>query len=208
MSEELTTEKIETTEAADAAVEPSASNTDEETILGKSGAEASAEQAGPPESYVLDLPEGMELNAEALEVATPIFQELKLSNEAVNKLVPAAITLVESTSKRIMDQITSDVLAQRKAWADEVLADPEIGGANLEKTQAIAARALDALAPPEFRSFLNETGLGNHPAMVRFVYNVGKAISEDGFGRETVQTGAPPVSPADWYDEAYRGRKE
>jgi hypothetical protein len=40
---------------------------------------------------------------------------------------------------------------------------------------------MDAFATPELRTLLNESGLGNHPEIIRAFYRAGKAISEDGF---------------------------
>ena len=44
-----------------------------------------------------------------------------------------------------------------------------------------AQKALDTFASKEFREFLDSTGLGNHPEMVRAFAKVGKLMSEDSF---------------------------
>mgnify|MGYP000700477353 CR=1 FL=1 len=46
---------------------------------------------------------------------------------------------------------------------------------------AVAKKALDTFGTPEFRTLLNESGLGNHPEMIRMMFRAGKAISEDKF---------------------------
>lgn len=68
-------------------------------------------------------------------------------------------------------------------WLAETRADREFGGVRLPQTQTRIAAAIDAFGGPdaaEIRSLFNETGLGNHPALVRFFARAGKAISEDG----------------------------
>ena len=69
-----------------------------ETILGDE-IELEAE-AGAPKRYELSAPEGFPIDAEALELATPIFQELGLSNDQANKLMPVAAQLLQMRSIR------------------------------------------------------------------------------------------------------------
>lgn len=52
-------------------------------------------------------------------------------------------------------------------------------GASAKQVSQAAARAIDRVAPTGFREFLDETGLGTHPAMVAFCYQVGQLIAED-----------------------------
>jgi hypothetical protein len=142
---------------------------------------------GAPEGdYEVALPEGQVLDAEALAAVTPLFKELGLSNEGAGKLVAAyAETVLPRVAQQVMDGVNADVAAQQKAWADEtraaVTANEENGfaGKPLREVQSIAAKAIDKLAGPEFRGFLDETGMGNHPAMMRLLFNAGRAISED-----------------------------
>jgi hypothetical protein len=137
---------------------------------------------GIPHSYQLTAPEGITLDPVAIEAATPVFRELGLSNEAANKLMPVAADFAKGITDRLNQQIVSEVQASRKAWLDSARADPEIGGAHWNRTIATAASALDALGftrGSPFRVLLDESGLGNHPEMIRAFHKVGKAIGED-----------------------------
>ena len=49
---------------------------------------------------------------------------------------------------------------------------------NFEKT---AKSALDTFGNDALKSLLVETGFGNHPEIIRFMYRAGKAISEDSY---------------------------
>lgn len=212
---EQNTDLTKTTEAAGAAVEPSEAGTavpqapeSEPTILPveEPAAQDSVDdgaQGEVPETYVLEPVDGVIIDEEAVAVATPVFRELGLTNEQANRLVPVAARFAEIVSRRAQDEALANAAALRKEWYDAVMADEELGGSTdrLEKTRAIAARALDRFADAEFRSFLNETGLANHPAMVRMVYRIGQMLSED-------QTDVKPsaASSADRqriYDPAY-----
>jgi hypothetical protein len=191
--------------AADDAAAQDVSNdggSDEGTVLGgdAEGSESEAEGSkegegdseadapeGPPEAYELTPPEGMTLDAETLAEADPVFRELGLNNDQANQLVPLAAKFgeriaaqaAEATNQTILNEVT----AQRKAWVTEAKADPEIGGANWDASVDLSAKALDALGMPKgspFRTFLSESGLGNHPEMIRAFSKVGALVSEDG----------------------------
>nr|WP_281127719.1 hypothetical protein [Sphingomonas sp. AR_OL41] len=162
-------------------------------------AEAEAAKAAEvPAAYDLTAPEGMTINPADLEEATPIFKELGLSNDQANKLMPVAAKFAQ----RIADQANQAILAQvqqdRKAWLDTAKADPEIGGQHWDGTIKTAASALDKLGfvkGSPFRVLLDESGLGNHPEMIRAFTKVGKAIGEDSnFVR--VESGGAPRSHA------------
>ena len=136
-----------------------------------------------PEAYELEAPGGFTIEPAALAAATPVFKELGLSNEQANKLMPVAAKFAAGLSDKLNAQILSQVRADRKAWLDTAMADHEIGGANWKQTLAKGAYALDNLGFPKgspFRVLLDESGLGNHPEMIRAWAKVGRAIGEDG----------------------------
>jgi len=177
---------------APAADAPAADDADaDETALGGKAAESDAETgkddepAAPvvPEAYELTALEGMTIDADLLEEATPIFKEIGLSNEAANKVLPVAKSLMDKTRDATIQQMVDAGAQQRKAWLDEAKADPEIGGGKWDSTLHAAGKALDALGYPEgspFRAALTETGFGNHPEMIRAMAKVGAMVGEDG----------------------------
>lgn len=75
-------------------------------------------------------------------------------------------------------------LMPREEWQKEIKADPEFGGAKLEKeTIPAIARAIKAFSPsPEaevaVRRAFNLTSAGNHPEIVRMLARVGKSLAE------------------------------
>ena len=159
-----------------------------ETALGSKPDEAAetteeaAKAPDVPESYELTAPEGMTLDAASVELATPVFKELGLSNEQANKLMPVAAAFAQKIQDHANQQIIAQVQADRKAWLDTAKADSEIGGAHWGDTIATAASALDKLGMTKgtpFRNLLDESGLGNHPEMIRAFQKVGKAIGDD-----------------------------
>ena len=69
----------------------------------------------------------------------------------------------------------------QEGWISELKADPKLGGANFEKTQsrvnAVAAKFGDAA----FKEFMDASGVGNHPALVRMLAGIGAAMEQDSF---------------------------
>ena len=143
-------------------------------------AEAPAEAPGQPAPAVeytdFAVPEGMEMDAEVLTNFKGIAKELGIPQEAAQKLIDLQASL-ETKRSAAAEQAQA---AQKQQWADQIKADPELGGANFDKTVETAVKAVEKYGTPELRSLLNETGIGNHPELVKFCHRIGKALSEDG----------------------------
>ena len=168
----------------------------------KPAGEAEAAAAVVPEAYELAMPEGIPLDAAALETATPVFKELGLTNEQANKLVPVAMKYAESIAKGVNDQVQTQIAAERKSWLDTAKADPEIGGPNWDKTMSGAAAALDRFGFKEgspFRQLLNDSGLGNHPDMIRAWSRVNAATGEGSFVRGDGSAAVPKTDAEIFY---------
>ncbi|HHR6455443.1 TPA: peptidase [Providencia alcalifaciens] len=129
-----------------------------------------------PEKYEFTAGEGQELDKEAVAAFEPIARELGLSNEQAQKIVDVyGSTIMPQLVKQQADEWQKQVTG----WAETVKADKE----GLGSTESIgyAQKALDQFGSPELKSYLVETGLGNHPELVRVFSKIGKSMSEDGF---------------------------
>lgn len=146
---------------------------------------------GAPEKYEFQAGEGVELDAEALKDFEPVARELNLTNEQAQKLVDAYPKILAGVQQRQ----TEAWQAQTEQWAADVKADKEVGGDKLTANLNAAQRALDQFGTPELREYLDGTGLGNHPELVKAFIKVGKAMSEDGVitGKESGQRSAAEV---------------
>lgn len=142
------------------------------------------EEAAPttPEAYELQFSDGFVGDPATLEAATPVLKELGLNNEQAQQLVP----LLEQHTTRVLEaaqQAQAELInAERANWLTTAKGDAEIGGDNWDNTIITAAKALDGLGftkGSDFRKFLDESGLGNHPEMIRAFARVGAKISED-----------------------------
>lgn len=139
-------------------------------------AEKNQKQEGAPEKYEFQAGEGVELDTEALKDFEPVARDLNLTNEQAQKLVDAYPKILAGVQQRQAEAWQ----AQTEQWAADVKADKEIGGDKLTTNLSAAQRALDQFGTPELKEYLEGTGLGNHPELVKAFIKIGKAMSEDG----------------------------
>jgi len=130
---------------------------------------------GAPEKYEFAAGEGIELDGTAIEAFEPVARELNLTNEQAQKLVDMYPKIIASQEQRQAEAWQQ----QTEQWAADVKADKDIGGDKLPANLGAAQRAIDQFGSPELKEYLNGTGLGNNPELVRFCVKVGKAMSED-----------------------------
>lgn len=216
---DTTTETTTNTPAADAPAVQVDAVAEEATALGgpvEEGGVSAVEDAADdatdapviPEAYELTLPEGMALDADLLGEATPVFKEIGLTNEAANKLMPFAAKLLEKSRTSFETQMLEAGSAQRKAWLDEAKSAEDIGGPKWDATLGVAAKGLDAMgfkAGTQFRALLNDSGLGNHPDMIRAFAKLGELAGEEGdFAR--ADAGAPVDALSEMYPNNRRSK--
>ena len=171
-----------------------APETDGATLLGDGAAPAgdAAETTdegekpeGAPEKYEWAAPEGVTLDESIMGSLSEVAKELNLSQDAAQKLV-------DKMAPAMAQRQAAQVQAMQAEWRESSSGDAEFGGAKLAENMAVAKKALDAFATPEFRQLLEQTGMGNHPEVIRTFYRAGKAISEDG-----LVSGSAPKAPRD-----------
>lgn len=131
-----------------------------------------------PEKYDLKLPEGLEVDAQMLDGLTPVFKELGLTGEQVQKLAevyaPLVQKQVEANQKAAIDMWQQTT----NTWKEET---KKTLGENSAKELGFAAKAIEKSGVKGLREALDETGVGNHPALVQFFSWAGKLVSSDKF---------------------------
>jgi hypothetical protein len=138
--------------------------------------------AGAPETYEFKPPEGRQFDNEVVAKFSEVARELDLTNEEAQMILDKMGTTLSARQEANLKSI-------RDKWAEASTSDKEFGGEKLPQNLAVAKKALDAFGTEELRTLLNESGLGNHPEVIRFMVRAGKSISED-----TIVTGAAPTS--------------
>lgn len=165
---------VETVKAAETTeVKPAEGDAAAQEAAAKAAAEAAA--AATPVEYDIKLPEGM-AKGELVEDLKAFAKEKGLTNEDAQKLADLGVKQAQG----FVAQLAEAQKTQTAEWAAATTADKDIGGDKLPENLAVAKKALDNFGTPEFKKLLNDSGLGNHPEIVRFMVKAGKAISEDG----------------------------
>lgn len=142
---------------------------------------ADAKPQGAPEKYEFKYPEGYQVDEAALGEYSTAFKELGLTNEQAQRLV-------DMDAKRSASSNEAAVAAQQQqveAWVGELKNDPDFGGAKFEANVGIANKALAAFGSPELTQFFKETGLGNHPLLVKAFHKAGTQLGEGSIHKTT-----------------------
>lgn len=130
---------------------------------------------GAPEKYEFKPADGQPAFDEQVTGAfSEVAKELNLSQEAAQKVLDKMAPVLASRQ-------TETLSAARSQWMNDSKADAEFGGDKLAENLGTAKKAIDAFATQPLKDLLEESGLGNHPEVVRLFVRVGKAIGEDGF---------------------------
>lgn len=157
--------------------EPDPAKSDEENAAAKLDHDKKHPLNQVPEDgkYNLTMPEGIELDTALLDGISPTLKELNLSHGNAQALVDKFIETQKSKAE-----------AQTKAWGETVAGwqetakkDPEIGGAKWDDTVRASTSAVRRFGTPALTEYLEASGAGNHPEIIRLMAKVGSMIAED-----------------------------
>ena len=163
--------------------------------IGAEAAEAARVEAERHDYTKLEIPKELVADDERMGQAIDLLKEWKVPVEAGKKL----LDLHTSTLKEFAENVARHSLSEqhrifgetRKKWTQEVLADPELGGAGHQTAMAQIAKVRDMMVPEseraKFGEFLAVTGAGDNPTFLRALYRASKFMNEPGM---------PPPNPA------------
>lgn len=149
---------------------------------GQTNAQPTQAQGTQPQAevdYKFEMPEGVELNQQLADEFKAIAKEAKLSPDAANKMAGLYAKQVQAQQQAYI-KLTEE-------WQQAVQNDKDIGGEKLNENLGKARELLDKFGPG-LRQELGSTPYGNHPGLIKFLVNVSKAMSEDGFQRGAPKT--------------------
>jgi len=131
----------------------------------------------PPEDgkYDLKMPDGIELDGEMAKALAPDFKELGLSNAQAQKLVDKYIE-VQRTKFQSQNEQWGETVS---GWVTQAKEDKEIGGDRWDDTVTAGRLAVEKFGTPALREYLNASGGGNHPEVIRFMAKVGGLLKDD-----------------------------
>jgi hypothetical protein len=99
-----------------------------------------------------------------------------LSNEQFNSVIAQYGYIAHASEQQRTNQLSNMAAAQLDKWGDAA-----------EYNLGLAKQALKAVdSEGELSNVLKETGYGNHPVVLRFLYNLGNQLKEGGFLRGSI----------------------
>lgn len=137
--------------------------------------DADGNKDAPGEYDEFTIPEGMELDKGAMDTFKPIAKELGLSQDQAQKLVD----VYSNANADAQSTLATQIDALHESWKQEVKDDPILGGVKFDETIATARTFINGYGDQKLTDVLNETGLGNHPAVVKLFYKLGRSVAED-----------------------------
>lgn len=149
-------------------------------------------KVGAPEKY--EFAEADKYDATILGTFSEAAKEANLTQDAAQKFL-------EKVAPAVQARTDEQVKAVHQQWTEASTADKEFGGEKLKENLGVAQKALKTFGSPELRTFLESTGLGSHPEVIRMLYRAGKAISEDGFVAGTAGAKSTVNPAAVLYDQ-------
>lgn len=161
-----------------------------EVLLG--GEQPPAEQ--PIQYTDFTMPEGYSLNPEDSKTLQELGQQFKMPQDAVQKLVDLGVQMQQRQAQEQQKLITS--------WVDAAKSDPEYGGEKLKENLLTAQRAFSLPRGAEISKILFKSGLGNHPAVIGFMTEVGKLLEPDNMTHGRGANNASVTPATVWYDKS------
>lgn len=165
-----------TDEKKDAAADAGAAD---KAAADKAAADKAAADKAAQTSAALEvkLPKGLTVDEKQLGAFKTLAKDLKLDGAGAQKFVD----MYAGWQKAEADAFAARHEANQKQLLEALESDKELGGKNLPGTQQNVGRARARFFPDgsPFAQLLDETGLGNHPDVVRVFNAIGKSMAED-----------------------------
>lgn len=177
--------------AADAVPSPAGAVSPAASDAPKTEAAAPDAPPAPIAPLEIKLPEGWKSDEPTLGKFKALAQESGLKPEAAQKI----FDLYAESQRATTERATAERAKEQKAWVEALKNDAEIGGTNFDANAKAAEMVVRKYGSPGLRAWLNESGNGNHPELVRFCVALGKAHAEDSVAGMSGGNGAQPNDP-------------
>jgi hypothetical protein len=174
-----------------------------ETQESQANSEAGESQEAPKEQsstgFDLVVPEGYSMDDSATKEFGEFAQEMGVDQGKAQQMLDRHLDSLGKALGRDQDSLKQT----HESWAAESMNDKEFGGANLAENIVGARKVMNSFSSPatdtdgkpvlhqegamkghqmtKVEVLLNQTGMGNHPEMIRVFHRISKAVSEDSF---------------------------
>jgi len=140
---------------------------------------------GVPETYTFEPPEGLELDDETkgrIDAFADTARDMGLTQKQYQSLIEYDI----NRAQQLNDVAVESWDRQVDGWRQSAKTDKEIGGEKFAENLKVAESAIKQFGDADLRALLkspspenpNGLAIGNHPAVLRFLNRVGKAIAD------------------------------
>lgn len=140
-----------------------------------------------PAEYDLKLPEGAFLKDEQVAQVASFAKEQGLTQAQAQ----AFLERENATQGAWKESQAAEVRQTVDGWYKATESDAEVGGQAFKESVLAAHRAIERFGTPALKQAFEESGLGNHPELVRIFSRIGKAMSDD----KLVLSGSQPSQP-------------
>lgn len=149
------------------------------SMISKAAEEGSKQKAdnsefvGSPEGYgVYTVPEGIQVDVGMVTELNDLAKKMNLSQAGAQKLVDLQVKMTQKQGDTAWAQFNE----MKESWEKETRQEL---GVNYNSEMGLVRKTVQAFATPELLKLFDDTGIGNHKAMVAFMRKVGKTIAED-----------------------------
>lgn len=179
-AEKAAADKAAADKAAAAAQTPEAKAAADKAAADKAAADKAAAEKAPEKYEDFKAPEGTVIDGKVATAFKEIAKELNLSQANAQKVIDKLAPLVaQSEAGRVQTTLQSTLNKARDGWVATAKADKEIGGDKFAENIATAGKAWAAFGTPELKKLLNDSGLGDHPEVIRWAFRVGSHLGPD-----------------------------
>lgn len=172
MPEEVTSTAQETPKPTEQQTQTKTLLTDEKPGQAEDG---KAQEQAPEVIYDLKLPDGSLLNDGLVEKFKAYAKENKFSKDQAQAFLNRENQVIADWEAAKKENLAK----QADIWINDVKADKEIGGDKFNENVELAKRVVHRYASKNLIDSLNNTGLGNHPELIRVFAKIGKEMGED-----------------------------
>lgn len=150
-----------------------------------------------PQPIEITLPEGVQVDEATLVGFKEVAQKVGLDSAKATEIASWYASEQQKAARTWAEGETPT----QKGWKDQLAKDPDFGGDKLPDTVLAARAAVERFGGQAARDAFTELGIGNHPALVRMLARIGRAMGEDsGMGGAG---GTPPKTKQEVFDQFY-----
>lgn len=143
---------------------------------GGEAAKAGEQKQSAPEKYTdFKLPDGFGPDQAVLGEFQTLAKGMNLNQADAQKIVDLGAKLAQGVGTSVVDTVAK----AKVEWEGKSKADTEFGGEKFAENLGKANEMFAKFGTPELKQLLVDSGLGNHPEVIRWAFRVSKALSED-----------------------------